>query len=562
MERRADVRGSQTELLDKLLKLGFLSPESLKKLKARGGRKGVPAVEAALLEGILHPDAKAWILADALGIPFLSIDPEAVPLSLAEILPEVVARENMAVPVSREGEQLTLAVADPFRYGDISRMEKMTGTNVRVVVCPGSSISRILDRFYPDARPLSSGEALGGSIGREEAEEWLVRGRGRRLAEKVLLHAMKAGISTVRIYPTGRVVAIDGDSGDRRTLLLSFPLRFRERLIGSFAELAGLSTDPSSLVESTFQMETAAGIRAFRISLLRGLSGVEAVVKVLPDLRSVIALGSIGFNPDQMEVTRRVLSMRDGIFLVSSPGPEGVATTIFAMLREAFREGTRVVTVEETHRFRNDGYIQLERQEVERRFGGKWVRLAETLEPDVLMVERMIGPQELHDLVPIARRGVPVFCGAQGFNLRRTLQALFSLEVDPFILVRVVRLVMHQRLVDLLCVDCRRAVPAVPSSKHAGDRYREKLETMFREVSFYVHAGCPRCQGIGYSGKMALFDLLPFTPGVQNVVLSDAPLEERIDRILEENLQSALPSVEDLLRRGMVTFDDVLPFFR
>ena len=73
---------------------------------------------------------------------------------------------------------------------------------------------------------------------------------------------------------------------------------------------------------------------------------------------------------------RRILPMRGGISLVSSPGVEGVATTIFAMLRETYRAGNRFVTVEETHRYRNDGYIQLERQEVERRFEGKWVRLA------------------------------------------------------------------------------------------------------------------------------------------------------------------------------------------
>ena len=102
----------------------------------------------------------------------------------------------------------------------------------------------------------------------------------------------------------------------------------------------------------------------------------------------------------------------------------------------------------------------------------------------------------------------------------------------------------------------------MPSLRLAGERHRGRLETIIREVSFYVHAGCPSCQGTGYSGKMALFDLLPFAPGVQNQILSDAPLEERLSRILEENLQSAFPSVEDLLRRGMVTFDDVLPFFR
>jgi type II secretory ATPase GspE/PulE/Tfp pilus assembly ATPase PilB-like protein len=556
------VRGSQTDLLDTFLKLGYLSPEALQNLKARGARQGVPAVEAALLSGILHPDAKGWVLAKALGIPFHKVESSAVPLSLSDVLPEEVARENMAVPISREEGGITLAVADPFQHNAFSRIEEMTGLRVRLVVCPVRTIARILDRFYPETFPLSPGDISGGMIGREEAEEWLARGRERLLAEKVLLYAVKAGLSTVRVFSSGRNVTVQGDSGGRKSLLLSFPLRFRGALVGSFSALAGLSPGPASLEESTFPMETPTGVRAFRVSILRGLSGIEAVVRVLPDLRSVIALDSIGFHPDQIEVTRRVLTIRDGLYVVSSPGTEGVSTTIFAMLREAYRGDSRVVTVEETHHFRNDGYIQLERQDVEKRFRGKWVRLAEMLEPDALMIERVSGQQELLDLIHIARRGVPVFCGVQGGTLRRSLRTIFSLEVDPFLLARVVRLVMHQRLVDLLCPDCRREVPAMPSLHLAGERYREKLESMLREVSFYVPAGCPRCQGTGYSGKMALFDLLPFTPSVQNQVLSDAPLEERLARIVEENLQAAFPSVEDLLRRGMVTFDDVLPFFR
>ena len=556
------MRGSQAELLDAFLKLGYLSPETLAKLKARAARKEVPAVGEALVSGILHPDARGWVLADALGIPFLEIDPAAVPLSLSELLPEAIARENMAVPVSRKEGLVTLAVSDPFRHRAFSRIEEMIGLSVTLVVCPVGTITRILERFYPEPLPIPPGEILGGAIGREEAQEWLARGRARRLAEKVLLHAVEAGISTVRVYPSGRKVAVSGDSGEKRSLLLSFPIRFREALAGSFAELAGLSIGRECVAESTFQLETEAGIRAFRISILRGLSGVETVVTVIPDLRSVIALDSIGFHPAQAEITRRLLSMREGLILVSSPAAEGVATTIYAMLRESYRAGSRVVTVEETHHFRNDGYIQLERHEVETRFGGKWTRLAETLEPDALMIESVSGRKELLELVHIARRGIPVFCGAQGVNLFRTLENLFSLEVDPFLLVRVVRIVMHQRLVDLLCPDCRRSVPAVPSLQFAGESYRGRLETMIQEVSFYVRAGCSRCRETGYAGKMALFDLLPFPPGVQKRILSDGPLEESLAQIVDQHCLSAFPAVEDLLRRGMVTFDDVLPYFR
>jgi len=142
-------------------------------------------VEAALVSGILAPDAKGWVLANSLGIPFLEIDPDALPLSLSDILPEAIARENMAVPVFKEEGRITLAVVDPFCREAFSQIEEMTGLVVRLVVCPVRSITRILERFYPEDLPLSLEEVSGGAIDRQEAEEWLARGRVRRLAEKL-----------------------------------------------------------------------------------------------------------------------------------------------------------------------------------------------------------------------------------------------------------------------------------------------------------------------------------------------------------------------------------------
>jgi len=95
-----------------------------------------------------------------------------------------------------------------------------------------------------------------------------------------------------------------------------------------------------------------------------------------------------------------------------------------------------------------------------------------------------------------------------------------------------------------------------------GERYRADLERIVEEASFYLPSGCPKCRGTGYSGRMALVELLPFTPGVQNTVASDAWLEEKLTRLLDEDFYSALNTVHDLLQRGMVTYDDVLPFFR
>jgi type II secretory ATPase GspE/PulE/Tfp pilus assembly ATPase PilB-like protein len=556
------VPSAPGDLLDQLLKLGYIAADDLKDIRDAAAAQGIPILEAALLGNRLHVDARGWILAETLGIPFLEVEPDSVPLAMASALPETVARENLIAPVSREGDRMTVAVTDPFRHKAFSAIEEMTGLTLRLVVSPARTVCEILGRLYPSPEGLPPGELAGGAITREEAEEWISLGGAGRVATQVLLHAAGRGFSGLRMYPVGQDAVIEGRDGERAVLLLSCPLRCRKVLFDAFRGLAGIHGRGDTVREAVFHVESAAGVTAFRASFFQGLSGSEVIVKILPDPRARMALESLGMNTSQLDIARKVLGKGNGLFLVSSPGPEGVATTLFSMLREAYRPGCRVVTVEEQHRFRNEGYIQLERRQAEGQFSRNWSRLAESLEPDILMIEHVTDPADLSDLLYLAQTGTIVLCGIRRFNFDRTLRTLLTLEVDPFLLANVMRLAAHQRLVKLLCMECRRPVPAKPSLRMVGERYRADLEKIVGDASFFLPSGCPKCRGTGYSGRMALIELLPFTPGVQNVVASEAWLEEKLASLLDEDFYSALTTVHDLLQRGMVTYDDVLPFFR
>ena len=550
------------DLFAKFLALGYVAPEDLKEMKERSSALGIPLFEAALLADRLHPDARAWILSESLGIPFVEVEPESISLDLARLFPEALARENGIVPIAREGNRVTVAVNDPFCHGAFAALEEMTGFSLRMVMCPGGTIGGILARFYPDPSGLEPFDLGEGSICREEAGKWLSEGGMKRVCGQILLHAASRGMSGVRMSPVGRDVAIEGRSEGKPVRLLSFPLRFRKPLFDAFLELAGVPGGSELPPETVFHLESETGVVALQASFLRGLSGPEVIVKILPDLRTGISLDSVGFNPDQLDITEKVLRKGNGLFLVSSPGPEGVATTLFAMLRVGYRPGLRAVTVEERHRFRNEGYIQLDRRQAEERFSGDWSRLAESLEPNILMIEHLPDTAALADLLHLAQAGTLVLCGIRRFNFDRTLRTLLTINVDPFILAHVMRLVLHQRLVKLLCMECRRPVPARPSLRMVGERYRGELERIVADASFYLPSGCPKCGGTGYSGRMALFELIPFTPGVQNIVASEGTLEEKLSRLMEEDLYSAAQSVQEMLRHGMVTYEDVAPFFR
>ncbi len=556
------VPSAPDDLFAKFLALGYVAPDDLKEMKERSSALGIPLSEAALLADRLHPDARAWILSEALGIPFVEVEPESISLDLAHLFPETLAREKRIVPIAREGDRVTVAVNDPFCHGAFAVLEEMTGFSLRMVMCPGGTIGGILARFYPDPSGLKPFDLGEGSICREEAGKWLSEGGMKRVCGQILLHAASRGMSGLRMSPVGRDVVIEGRSDAKPVRLLSFPLRFRKPLFDAFLELAGVPGGSELPPETVFHLESETGVVSLQASFLRGLSGPEVIVKILPDLRTGISLDSVGFNPDQLDVTEKVLRKGNGLFLVSSPGPEGVATTLFAMLREGYRPGLRAVTVEERHRFRNEGYIQLDRRQAEERFSGDWSRLAESLEPDILIIEHLPDPAALADLLHLAQAGTLVLCGIRRFNFDRALRTLLTINVDPFILAHVMRLVLHQRLVKLLCMECRRPVPARPSLRMVGERYRGELERIVADASFYLPSGCPKCGGTGYSGRMALFELIPFTPGVQNIVASEGTLEEKLSRLMEEDFYSAAQSVQEMLRRGMVTYEDVAPFFR
>jgi len=556
------VPSAPEDLFAKFLALGYVAPDDLKEMRGRSSTSGIPLAEAALLADRLHPDARAWILSEALGIPFLEVEPDSVSLELADLFPEALARENRIVPIAREGDRVTVAVADPFRHGAFTLLEEMTGLSLRMVVGPGRMIAAILARFYPDPSGLGPNDLGEGAIPREEAEKWLSEGGKKRVCTQVLLHAAYRGMSGVRMSPVGRDVVIKGRLGSKTVCLLSFPLRFRQPLFDAFLELSGVAGESELPPETVFHLESGTGVVALQASFLRGLSGPEVIVKILPDLRSGISLDTVGFNPGQIDITEKVLRKGNGLFLVSSPGPEGVATTLFAMLREGYRPDLRTITVEERHRYRTEGYIQLDRRQAQERFSGDWSRLAESLEPDILMIEHLPDPAALVDLLHLAQAGALVLCGIRRFNFDRALRTLLTLDADPFILAHVMRLVLHQRLVKILCMECRRPVPARPSLRMVGERYRVELERIVADASFYLPSGCPKCGGTGYSGRMALIDLIPFTPGVQNIVASEELLEEKLSRLMEEDLYSAEQSVQEMLRRGMVTYEDVAPFFR
>lgn len=415
------------------------------------------------------------------------------------------------------------------------------------------------DRLAPPFRVLDAGSRL---LPVERVERWYAEGGFREVATRLVECAGGEGFDSLRVAPDGGDVTVTADGPGGRERMAAFPLPFRSRLVSAFNLLAGLPPSPDVFCEAVFPFDTEAGVVSTRISCVPGLSGPETVIKFFRPQSGAIPLGSVGMNREQVAMAEKLVETEGGLHLVSSPGPHGGATTLFALLRALPRPPARIVTVEERFRFRNEGVVQFERKGFESAFDGQWDTLADALNPGAVVVESVVDGAELRDLVEIASGGTAVFAGVREGTFGRALRRILSVPVDSFQLARTIRMVVHQRLVSLLCESCRRKVPARPTSRGVAPRHQAAIDSLLDSTDFFLPAGCPACKGTGFSGRMALVEMLPFTPSVEAIVSSDMPVDGKVERLLAEEFLSAAPTAMELVRCGAVLFEEAVPFFR
>jgi len=348
------------------------------------------------------------------------------------------------------------------------------------------------------------------------------------LVSNTLAQAFNEGASDIHIEPSERNFTIrfrlDGVLQNR----LSLPRERFDAVASRIKLISGIDIAERRLPQDGRISVRLSGEEIdVRVSAVPGIWGESIVLRLLPKERKALRLDRLGMEPDYLECYRGWVAEPHGIVLVTGPTGSGKSTTLYATL-ETINTGTeKILTVEDPVEYNIPGVSQVQ---VHADIGYTFARALRAFlrqDPDIIMIGEIRDGETAQIAVQAALTGHRVFSTLHTNDALGVFTRLIDMGIEPFLVVSTVRAVVAQRLARLVCLHC--AEPEAPPSE--AERIvldlRRRFPSLFKGDPTWRHGrGCAQCQGTGYKGRMAIYEMAGITPDLHEAILANAQTGE------------------------------------
>ena len=553
-------------LLGQILKdLGLIHEgmiqEALQIQRDRGSRIGEVLVDMKCVE---VPDVARALAAQA-GLAYHDLDAEPPQ-------PEAIAKVDLAtarafgiVPVRLEGTNLTVALADPANAPMLQDLSFTTGCEISGVIADGAQISAGLDKHYQEdaveskqrmQELVSELSQVGGNIDLEDKAAMAAAAPVVKLLNYIFYQAIRDRASDIHLEPFEHDFKIRYRVDGSLFELEAPPPHLAEALIARIKVMSDLDIAETRLPQDG-RIELTVGGRAvdLRVSTLPTMFGESTVMRILDRSNVALSLDKLGLVHEVRDKLREFAGLPHGIVLVTGPTGSGKTTTLYAVLNEANREDTKVITVEDPVEYDLEGIIQVP---VNEDIGVSYSKVLRTIlrqDPDVILVGEIRDRETAQTAIEASLTGHLVFSTLHTNDAASAITRLMDIGIEPFLLTATIQGIMAQRLVRRVCDDCK--VFYEPA-----DDILRRLSLTADEVvgsKFAYGKGCATCNFTGYRGRMAITEILEIDDRIREMILDgastnkvqEAAVESGLKTLRENGLQAVfdgVTTVEELLR--------------
>jgi type IV pilus assembly protein PilB len=539
---------------EKLLEAGLLTAEDLEAALAVQQTTGEPLGEIILKQRRVPEEDIVKILCEEAGIEFRTlkgVTPD--PVAVAQ-LPADLARSKAAVPLALEKNRLTVAMANPLDLKAVMALERASGRLVHVQGAPRSEIEQLLDRVYGPREETQRKTETVDDGGPRAPPEALVSlegaGRAAQITEELIRRAVSMGATDIHLEPLegGLRVRYRVDGLLREAGF--YPRNLQPAILTRIKVMAALD-----IAESRQPQDGRLRVRYdqrdidIRISTFPTLYGEDIVLRLLDRTQVKLDLAALGIDAEDIVTFREALQRPEGLILLTGPTGAGKTTTLYAALTSLNTVSRAIVTLEDPIEYELPGIRQ---SQINPRAGltfASGLRAVLRHDPDVILVGEMRDRDTVEIGLSAALTGHLVLTTLHTSSAAAAIPRLLDMGAEPFVLASAMRLIVAQRLVRVLCRECRR-----PAQVPETVRQRYRLET----GTVYQATGCRACQGTGYRGRTGIFELIADSPALAECIYRHASAEEIQKRcggrtLFEHGLQKVrqgITSLEELLSKA------------
>ncbi len=508
----------------------------------------------------INEEIDARARAERLGLEFVDLQDVEIDLSLFETIPVELMFRYHFVPIRRAGERLVVAVVDPTDVLMIDELELLLGTPIEVSVGTRAAIQEILKRSESSQRVLDEAtDELRVQVVREDEEGEEVLSIERitsdqspivKLVDSTIFNALQRRASDIHIESRDREVMIKYRiDGVLYNAMDPIDKRFHMALISRIKVMSELDISEKRVPQDgRFKLRIKGRTVDFRVSIIPSVHGEDCVIRILDkesasEKFKTLRLDVCGFEEDVLRRARKFIREPYGMFLVTGPTGSGKTTTLYAALSEIYNSEDKIITIEDPVEYQLQGVMQIPVNEKKGLTFARGLRSILRHDPDKIMVGEIRDEETANIAIQSALTGHLVFTTVHANNVVDVLGRFLNMKVEPYNFVSALNCVLAQRLVRLICPNCR--IRHQPTDQLLIESGLEP--SAFRDRVFYEGRGCIECHGTGYRGREAISELLDLSDEIREMILGRRPSAEIKKKAVEEGMiplrQSALLKV-------------------
>ncbi|MDR3608036.1 MAG: type IV-A pilus assembly ATPase PilB [Oligoflexia bacterium] len=539
---------------------------------AKGGKSYI----RALIEKKYLAETKLlYYLSQKFGLPSINLAKFDVSPEVIRVMSPDLAKRSHAIPIQMNKGTLVVAICDPVDTNAIETLRFTLKMSVEPVLTSVSAFDAAMQKYYSGAAAAEAAIETFKKQSSENKEE-------TQNVEMVQVHDIESN-SNANDAPVIAMVngllseGIRRNASDIHVEPYEKRFRVRMRIDGAMQEITQVPIELKRALVARIKIMSRMDIGEtrvpqdgriklryggrdvdFRVNAMPTLFGEKIVLRMLAQGNLQLDLMKLGFEAGQLEVFKKGISAPNGMVLVTGPTGSGKTTTLYSALSELNKVTDNISTAEDPVEYNLEGVNQVQ---IQKEIGLTFANVLRSLlrqDPDIILVGEIRDYETAEVAIQAALTGHLVLSTLHTNDAPSTIVRLINMGIEPFLVVASLNTVVAQRLLRTICPKCKIDAP-VPKAKAAELFQASGLPPEYADRAKFARGkGCSFCSNLGYKGRVAIYEVLDFTPALKEMVLrGDSAIEFR-KQAIKDGMRTLRMSAIAKASEGVTTIEEAL----
>ena len=555
-------------VIELLLHYGMITQEQVDQgwEKVASSEGTLDIIDALIFLKYINETDMMAMLAQEYGLETFDLTGFKVDEELLAAVPPHIAKQYQIFPVSKTDDMLTIAMSDPTDMETLDTLRYVIAGEVDAVISPLSQIQSLVDQNY--GTQTESVDSFMSHLSEDEIDEIGMEKKDSgaitdddddspiiRLVSLILVEAHKMGASDIHLEPMEKRYRVRYRIDGVLQEIDAPPKYLQAQLTSRLKIMSRLDISEKRVPQDgRIQLKLEGAEIDLRVSTVPTTHGESIVMRILDKSSIQLDIPALGFYNDDLEKINKIINLPDGIFLVTGPTGSGKTTSLYAFLNTINTPSRKIITVEDPIEYQLSGINQVQADHATGLTFAIALRAMLRQAPNIIMVGEIRDLSTAEIAINAALTGHLVFSTLHTNDAPSAVTRLVDMGMKSFLISTAVRAVMAQRLCRRICSEC--STDYTPTERELAILAMDPEEAS--QVSWKMGAGCKRCNGTGYKGRVGIYEIFMMTEETRDAIFDEKPVAEIRDGARRGGMRTLQ---EDALRKaaaGTTTLEEVI----